>query len=255
MGDVHSAALEGFSKEAAAYARGRPGYPDTLTAWLRDALGLGTGRLAVDLGAGTGKFTPLLRSTGARIVAVEPVDAMREELERRFPDVPARAGSAQAIPLENGRADAVICAQAFHWFATEEALAEIHRVLAPGGRLGLVWNVRDESVGWVRDLTDLMAPYEGTTPRFHTGRWRRLFPNRWFSDVEETVFAHQQSGDPGEVILDRTLSVSFIAALPPAEKSLLEARVRGLIAAHPDLKDRAQVSFPYRTRAYRCVRQ
>jgi SAM-dependent methyltransferase len=229
MGEVHSTALEGFTKGAAAYARGRPGYPDTVIAWLRDTLDLRAGRTAVDLGAGTGKFTPLLRATGARIVAVEPVDAMRAELARRFPDVPVRSGTAQSLPLDGACADAVLCAQSFHWFASLEALEEIHRVLRPGGRLGLVWNVRDESVGWVAALTDIVRPYEHDAPRFNSGEWRRVFPNQLFCDPEETVFAHRHSGNPREVILDRTLSVSFIAALPAPDKADVERRILELM--------------------------
>jgi SAM-dependent methyltransferase len=77
MSDVHAAAETGFTREASTYARGRPGYPDQLVDWLRHGLGLESGRTGVDLGAGTGRFTSLLESTGAAITAVEPVEAMR----------------------------------------------------------------------------------------------------------------------------------------------------------------------------------
>ena len=144
---VHKAAQQGFEKEAQAYARGRPDYPAALSAWLAQALGLGPGREVADVGAGTGKFTALLATTGATVVGVEPVDAMRAKIDAlQLPTVRAVGGTAQAIPLSAGTLDAVICAQAFHWFATREALDEFHRVLRPGGKLGLVWNVRDESV-------------------------------------------------------------------------------------------------------------
>jgi SAM-dependent methyltransferase len=254
MGDVHSAALEGFSREAAAYARGRPGYPKALIAWLREELRLAPGQSVLDLGAGTGKLTPLLQSTGARVVAVEPVEAMRAELVRHFPDVPAYAGTAQSIPLGDRQSDAVVCAQAFHWFATPDALAEIHRVLRPSGRLGLIWNVRDESVAWVAALTDILKPYELDTPRFRSGAWRSVFPSALFSDPEETVFAHGHVGEPEQVILARSLSVSFIAALEPGQKAEVERRIRSLIDTHPDLRGRASVAFPYRTVAYSCRR-
>jgi ubiquinone/menaquinone biosynthesis C-methylase UbiE len=137
----------------------------------------------MDLGAGTGKFTPLLVATGASVVAVEPVDAMRAQLLSNLPTVTALAASAQALPLADASVDAVLCAQAFHWFATPAALREIGRVLKVGGKLGLVWNVRDESVDWVAAITRIIAPYEGDTPRFHTGEWRRLFPSERFSQL------------------------------------------------------------------------
>ena len=150
---VHKAAQQGFEKEAQAYARGRPDYPAALSAWLAQALGLGPGREVADVGAGTGKFTALLATTGATVVGVEPVDAMRAKIDAlQLPTVRAMAGTAQAIPLSAATLDAVVCAQAFHWFATRDALDEFHRVLRPGGKLGLVWNVRDESVDWVADV-------------------------------------------------------------------------------------------------------
>ena len=158
MSSVHSAAQQGFSAEAQRYAQGRPEYPEALSDWLRDALGLRPQTVAVDLGAGTGKFTRLLARTGARVVAVEPVDAMRAQLAEALPQVQALAGSAQSIPLANGFADALVCAQAFHWFATVEALEEMRRVLTAEGRLGLVWNVRDESLDWVAEITRIITP-------------------------------------------------------------------------------------------------
>ncbi|HKE95520.1 MAG TPA: class I SAM-dependent methyltransferase, partial [Povalibacter sp.] len=146
---IHHAAAEGFSARADMYAKGRPEYPPELEGWLRDTLGLGIGATVVDLGAGTGKFIPRLLATGAAIVAVEPIVAMRAQLAAAFPDVRALSGTAECIPLADESVDVVICAQAFHWFATQAALSEIRRVLKPGGYLGLVWNVRDESVNWV----------------------------------------------------------------------------------------------------------
>jgi SAM-dependent methyltransferase len=253
VADVHAAAQQGFSKEAAAYERGRPDYPDELIDWLRGPLKLGPGTAVVDLGAGTGKFTRLLRSIGAEVTAIEPVEEMRLQLRRKFPEIRALAGTAQSMPLQDRSAHAVTCAQAFHWFATTDALLEIRRVLIPGGSLGIVWNVRDESVGWVAELTKIIQPYEGDAPRYRTGAWRRLFPNDLFSDPEETVFDYRQIGGPGEIIVDRFLSVSFIAALAPAEKARVAARLREVVRTHPELSGREIIAFPYQTRGYRCV--
>jgi SAM-dependent methyltransferase len=247
---VHHAALEGFSREAASYGRGRPEYPQQLVAWLQQALQLRSGRRVVDLGAGTGKFTRLLLQTGASVIAIEPVDAMRAQLLQNFPAVTALAATAQSMPLADASVDAVVCAQAFHWFASPEALREIGRVLKPGGKLGLVWNVRDESVDWVAELTHIMAPYEGDTPRFHSGEWRRLFPNQLFSELSETTVPYQHVGSAQAVIFDRVLSVSFIAALPADERERVTQRLAAVIASHPQLRDRPAIAFPYVTHAY-----
>jgi SAM-dependent methyltransferase len=253
--DVHHAARQGFSVEAQAYVRGRPDYPDEILGWLTGELGIAPGHCVVDLGAGTGKFTARLERTGARVIAVEPVAAMRAQLHDKLPQVQAIDGTAQAIPLPSESVDAVVCAQAFHWFAGDEALAEIQRVLKPGACLGLVWNVRDESVDWVATTSEIIAPYEGDVPRSRTGAWRAAFSAGRFSEPELTTLVHQHVGSADEVIVDRFLSVSFIAALPAAEKQKVADRLRELVATHPALRGRDTIAFPYRTEAYRCIRR
>ncbi|CCE05878.1 Methyltransferase type 11 [Bradyrhizobium sp. STM 3843] len=247
---IHEAARRGFSKESASYERGRPEYPDGLLGWLRDSLGAKPGAQVVDLGAGTGKFTRLLARTGADVVAVEPVDAMRERLALASPGIRALAGTAESMPLDDRSVDAMGCAQAFHWFANSRALQEIHRVLRPGGKLGLVWNVRDESVDWVAAITAIITPYEGDAPRFYTGRWRQPFEQQeLFTPLQCTVFANSHVGTFDQVVIDRTMSVSFIAALSDDEKCALEARLRALHDAFPALRE-AEISFPYHTEAW-----
>jgi SAM-dependent methyltransferase len=249
---VHPTAARGFSRGAASYSRGRPEFPSGARDWLKTDLGLGAGKSAIELGAGTGKFTRQLAATGASIVAVEPVTAMLERLAADFPDIDAVRGDAQNLPLASGIADAVICAQAFHWFATPAALGEIHRVLRPGGVLGLIWNVRDQSVDWVAKLTEIMAPYEGDAPRYDHGEWQRVFPAHGFGPLHERSFAHSHVGTPEHVIVDRVASVSFIAALDAETRERVLAEVRALIAATPTLRDHEEVGVPYLTRAYYC---
>jgi SAM-dependent methyltransferase len=254
MAAIHHAAAEGFAADAESYVRGRPDYPPEIEAWLRDDLGLREGKAALDLGAGTGKFLPRLRATGARVVAVEPVAAMLTQLHISQPDIEAREGTAEQIPLADGAVDAVTCAQAFHWFATAAAVAEIRRVLRPGGVLGLIWNVRDESIAWVAALSRLMSPYEGDVPRYHRQEWRRVFPAPGFGPLREQHFHNLHRGSPERVILDRILSVSFIAALPTTARDKVAADIRALIAATPELAGRAEVAFPYDTAAFSCVK-
>jgi len=248
--DVHAAAATGYASSADTYAMGRPGYSPETAPWLTGVLGLGSGRLVLDLGAGTGKFLPNLRATGARLIALEPVMAMRARLERSNPDVEAVGGTATAIPLADASLDCVVCAQAFHWFANTAALAEIRRVLKPGGMLGLIWNVRDESVPWVANLSAITDAYEADTPRYRSGAWRKLFPAKGFECVDERHAGNAHIGPAERVVVDRTLSVSFIAALPPAERDKIAAKVRALIAATPALTGQAEVSFPYVTAMY-----
>ena len=254
MTGVHTSAQQGFSTQAVTYAQGRPDYPRQLTGWLADTLRINAQSSVIDLGAGTGKFTRLLSTLAPTLTAVEPVAAMGAQLTKLLPDVRLVNGTAESIPLPSASTDAVVCAQAFHWFSTDAALAEIHRVLKPDGRLGLVWNVRDESVDWVAAITEIITPYEGDTPRFHTGRWREAFTGEYFSDPEVTCFPYSHVGSPQEVIMDRFLSVSFIAALPDAPKAVVTAQLQALIDTHPALKGRDTVAFPYQTQAYVCHR-
>jgi SAM-dependent methyltransferase len=254
VANIHHTAAEGFAAGAADYAAGRPEYPAEIVEWLAHDLGLGVGKTALDLAAGTGKFSRSLLATGAKVIAVEPVPAMLVQLIRQYPDVEAWSGSAEAIPLGSATVDAVVCAQAFHWFATPEALHEIRRVLKPGGAFGLVWNVRDDTVKWVAALTRIMKPFEGDAPRFHSGEWRNLFPADGFGPLREKRFLNRHTGPPERVIIDRILSVSFMAALPQDERRRVTAQIREVIATSPELAGKAQVTFPYDTLAFVCTR-
>lgn len=254
-GNVHRMAAEGYSPTAADhYVRGRPDYPPEVALWLRDTLGLRAGQTVADLGAGTGKFTRRLVDTGAHVIAIEPVAAMREKLAATLAHADVRDGSAQAIPLADASVDAVVCAQAFHWFANAAALTEIRRVLKPGGRLGLIWNLRDASVDWVARLDAIVNRVEGDTPRYYTGQWRAVFPFPGFGPLREQRFSFGHTGSPEDVIVARVKSTSFIAALPPAELARTEAEIRALIDAEPTLRGRDTVTVPYETAAFVAIK-
>ena len=249
---VHVAAAVGFQANADAYERGRPGFPPEVTDALVRACGIGAGSRVVDLAAGTGKLTRALLPSGAAMIAVEPVEGMRRVFAEQLPGVPVIAGTAEAMPLESGSSDAVVASQAFHWFDPVAAPREIHRVLTTGGALGLVWHVRDESVPWVAELTNLMEPYRGDTPSYRTGNWRRgLDATDQFTPLERMQFRYDQ---PMTVdgLLDRVLSVSFMAALPADGRRTVEERVRRLAATDPALAGRDTFALPYRTDVYVC---
>jgi SAM-dependent methyltransferase len=251
---IHEAAASGYAQAADSYVKGRPGYPVEIQGWLRDRLDLRAGKVAVDLGAGTGKFTPYLTATGARVIAVEPVRAMLDRLTAKQPRVEAIAGTADAIALPDGSVDAVVCAQSFHWFATPRALAEIRRALRPGGRLGLVWNVRDDRVGWIARLNEIVNQAEGDTPRYARGQWRTLFPFPGFSPLHEHHFSHAQTGPHDDLILHRVRSTSFIAALPPEARDAIEAQLKTLIASAPNLRGHNEITIPYDTVAFDAIK-
>ncbi len=143
------------------YERGRSGYPPEAVSWLVEVLGIDQGTAVVDLAAGTGKFTRLLVAPAGQVVAVEPVAAMRAELARVVPKARVLGAAAEAIPLRARAVQAITVAQAFHWFDPARALPEMHRILRPGGRVGLIWNRADTSVPWVARLDALRSPNKG----------------------------------------------------------------------------------------------
>ena len=125
-----------FDRAALEYERGRPGWPDGVL----DVVPVATHATVLDLGAGTGKLTEVLARRYARVIAVEPLRELRAILARRVPSADVRDGRAEHIPLADAEVDAVFAGQAFHWFANDLAVAEIARVLRPGGVLALLWN-------------------------------------------------------------------------------------------------------------------
>jgi SAM-dependent methyltransferase len=252
-GWIHAAAEVGFGSAADRYERGRPSYPGDAIALLVDRLGIAPARTVVDLAAGTGKFTTLIVPTGARIVAVEPVREMRATLERNCPAVEAVDGTAEAIPLGDASADAVVVAQAFHWFDGDRAVPEIRRVLRDDGRLGVVWNMRDETSAWSRRLTEIFDRLSGAdAPRYKHGRWRDAFERSdAFTPLEERTFAFAHVVDR-EAFLDRVLSVSYVASASPDIRDDVVREVTALLDTDPDLAGREEITMPYRTDVFVC---
>jgi ubiquinone/menaquinone biosynthesis C-methylase UbiE len=247
-------AASGFGAGAADYERGRPSYPDDVVAWLVSRLGVGGSSVVVDLAAGTGKLTRLLVPTGAQVVAVEPVAAMRDQLLETCPEATVVEGTAESTGLPDGAADAVTVAQAFHWFDPVAALAEIARVLRPRCHLGLVFNERDTREPWVAELSRLIRWDERE-------RWRVPYTVEvdWaatiaeagpqFEPAERFATTFRQEMDV-ETLVARVLSTSYLAVLPTGERDRLADDVRAL--AEPL---GATFELPYVTVAYAARRR
>jgi ubiquinone/menaquinone biosynthesis C-methylase UbiE len=232
-----------FEDVAVIYERARPGYPPEALAWITEAFDLREGRTVLDLGAGTGKLTRQLLETGAHVVAVEPGDAMRAELERVVPRAQALRGSAEEIPLPDDSVDAITVGQAFHWFRHDEALPEMHRVLKPGGGVALLWNGRDPDSPLMQEVNDLLEDVlkdRQPTPDSSL----QLVNSPLFDPVEERQFHFAQELDPAG-LAERIASVSFVAAMPRQRREAIEARLRAIVEAAGGV-----VTFPYMTNVY-----
>jgi ubiquinone/menaquinone biosynthesis C-methylase UbiE len=247
---IHESAAKGFQAGADAYERGRPEYSVDAIARLAAELGIERGRRVLDLAAGTGKLTAALRSTGASFVAVEPVVAMREVFQRKLPDVEALDGVAEAIPLPDASVDAVVVGQAFHWFDGERALPEIHRVLRPGGGLGLIWQARDPNRPWIVKLNEIIDRADDGHPRFRTERWRDAFERTaQFEPLASAEYPYVQRGDP-ELFVTRVASISYVAALPADARAEVLDDVRALLATDPDTAGRDVIELPHIAHVY-----
>ncbi|WP_307834408.1 class I SAM-dependent methyltransferase [Paractinoplanes lichenicola] len=228
-----------FGPAADIYERGRPSYPAAALDWL---LPPGSPRV-VDLGAGTGKLTRQIKERGLSVTAVEPSEGMLAKLKQSVPGVPAVLGSAERIPLPDGSAEAVLVAQAWHWVDPQRAAPEIARVLTPGGRLGLLWNLRDERADWVRRLGEIIGSQESE---------RDTAVGTPFGPVEIAHFEWTETLGP-ERLIDMVASRSYVILLEPDERAALLMEVRRLMATHPDLVGRTEFKLPYITECARAT--
>lgn len=231
-----------FSEVADAYERGRPEYPQEAIRWL-----VGDAPAdVVDLGAGTGKLTRGLVALGHRVVAVEPLGEMRGELEKAVPGARVFEGSAETIPLPDGSAEAVTCAQAFHWFDHARSLPEIARVLRPGGRLALVWNSRDDRDPWMERLSAII----GNETVQDDDVEQPVRESGLFGPVERAQFSFAQELDR-DGLLDLVLSRSYCAKLPSGDREpILEAVAR----LYDETAGGDGVSLAYVTECFRAAR-
>jgi len=207
----------------------------------------------VDVGAGTGILTGQLSRVGIDCVAVEPLLAMARQLRLSLPEVPVVFGAAERLPLADDCVQVYAAAQAFHWFEPDAALAEATRVLRPGGSVCLLWNVRDQSVPWVAELTDLVEERTGGRP-YEDARDRPveavLDASGHFGPVE--VLRYPNPVPAGvEAVLERLRSTSFVAAMDQVSREELIDAARCLLAGHGLDGD---FEYPHETVLYRCQR-
>lgn len=242
---THDDMATSFGRETDNYNRGRPSYPQAAVDWLVPA----TAVTVADVGAGTGKLTASLLKPGRDAIAVDPDAAMLASLATQYPDVRTLEGTGEQIPLPDASVDAVVFGQAWHWVDTEKASREVARVLKPGGTLGLIWNIRDESVPWVHRLTEIM---HGSAAEIliADGGPTVAAP---FDAVEENrvEWDRQMSADD---ILAMAASRSYLITAADDERARILAEIADLLANDPDVAQHDPITVPYVTHSYRAIR-
>ncbi|ROV91795.1 hypothetical protein VSDG_06437 [Cytospora chrysosperma] len=217
---AHTAA-EGF-RDAAAYDAHRPAYPAEAVQRLLEHMRLADRAHAriVEVAAGTGKFTEALaaRHEGFEVAAVEPHPEMRAALEAKgLRGVSVGDGTAEDMRgVEDGWGDGCVAAQAFHWFATDKALDEIHRVMERGAVFGMIWNIDDynkpkswtASTSWAQHLNEWIHSLasEDAHP-FRELQWQE-------------VFSKQLKSNPMQVIRDTLMNNLPQFSLPIGQDSV-----------------------------------
>jgi len=244
---------ERFSNRVDKYVQYRPGYPEAAIDYLYGEVGFRPDSDIADIGAGTGIFSGLLVERGSRVVAVEPNAAMRRAAEEALggePGFRAWDGSAEATGLPDASVDFIACAQAFHWFDRSAAHSEFRRILKPGGRAALVWNVRLlEGVPFLEAYERLLQTY-GTdyakVRHHHVSNESELAP--FFKDGAIRVgrFANAQLfGFDG--LRGRLESSSYCPLPGDARYEELMAELRRLFDAY---QENGTVAFEYETKVY-----
>ncbi|MBV0894455.1 class I SAM-dependent methyltransferase [Microbacterium sp. NC79] len=236
-----------FGVASAAYDAGRPEYPAASVEFLLAPLdGVPT---VADVGAGTGKLLrSILRVREAEAVAVDPDAAMLLKLDERTPGVDTRVGTAEHLPLDDASVDAVVLGQAWHWVDPVAGSREIGRVLRPGGVLGLIWNVRDERVAWVHDLTHILHA-SSAEEMIAAGEIRVNDP---FGALEEHMLEWKREMNRAD-LQAMVRSRSYFITAAEADQNRMITEVNALLDRLGVVGEQT-IAMPYVTKAFRATR-
>jgi SAM-dependent methyltransferase len=229
-----------FAEVADDYERGRPEYPPAVLDVLRERVGLGAGSAVLDLAAGTGKLTRLLTSSGARVIAVEPL----AELRARIAGATPLEGTAEAIPLADGTVDVAVAGDAWHWFDGERAAAELARVVRPGGGVALLWQAPVGGTpkdAWSARVGELLGPLTHGHPGFTSDQGRGALEDHPAFDALAETSVPFTWAPSAQTYLAYLMSSSFVAALEAAERAALRERLAEALPESLEIPDATRV--------------
>ena len=247
---IDDVAARGFGAGAAAYESARPGYPDPAIALLADAVGIGRETEVCDLAAGTGKLTRRLLELGARVTAVEPIDAMRARRPRSRHLVPRTSTAPRS--RSRSRTDRWTSSPSPRRSTGSTPRPRSPRSPAcsvPDGRLAILWNERDESTAWVAEMSRIIHWHERTVSRYQHTAWAEVVgASGLFTPLLEEAFPWDQPLTR-EMLADRVRSISYIAAMPTVERERHASEVVALVARRAE-----PFPMPYVCRVQWCQR-
>jgi ubiquinone/menaquinone biosynthesis C-methylase UbiE len=237
MSDLSSfQAAERFSGLADVYKRHRPDYPSAALDFVMRTCRLRPGAVMVDVGSGTGISSRQFAQRGLRVIGIEPNADMRRQAEAEpspegEPPV-FRDARAEATGLPGASADAVLAAQAFHWFDLPTTLPEFRRILRPGGWVIVLANERDESDAFTAAYGSVIrsapeaARVEGRRERVGDP----LLASPLFRHGQSVQFTHEQTLDE-EAALGRAFSASY-APREPERAAAFAAALRSVFGQY-----------------------
>jgi SAM-dependent methyltransferase len=236
--------VAGFS-DAELYDRGRPHYGAPVIEVIVSQLALAPGAPVLELGAGTGQLSRALVDAGLSLTAVEPLASMRRLLGAAIGEERVRAGAAEQVPLPDRSVDAVLAADSFHWFDESRALAEIHRVLRPGGGVAILRTAPLLETSWSTELGELIAAARPAHPAFgERGAAAALEEDDAFGPVSEALVESEQVLDRSGVLAYLS-SLSWVGTMTPEQRAALIEDAQRLLERHDvgELRHRVQHSL------------
>ncbi|PIL24062.1 hypothetical protein GSI_13813 [Ganoderma sinense ZZ0214-1] len=265
---VHAVAQAGFGNGTnELYDRARPSYQSNALAHIRQSIKAPSPLNVVEIGSGTGLFTRALlahpdwANSVKELHAIEPSAGMRDVFAKGTTDTRAsvHAGTFDSTSVEDGWADLIVIAQAFHWCPDyNKASIEFARVLKPGGIVALIWNLEDrDRATWVAQNRDIYERFESGSPQFRLGLWRATWTTPGyqanFQPAEENVWDYVLPGTR-DIVIDRACSKSYIALLEPEARQKVIDDLDEVMKHKENFtwidEDKGIFEYPYQTFLY-----
>ncbi len=244
---------ERFSGLADLYAAARPSYPREAVDFILSSCNLSPSSIIADVGCGTGISTRLFAERGVHVIGIEPNADMRRQAEAQNNEsasarcIEYRDGTAESTGMEDGSVDAVLSAQAFHWFNSDKALAEFHRILKPGCFVILMWNERNESDNFTRGYGNLfrLIPETAAVEMRRGNAGVPLLESKRFKESSQTNFNNDQN-----LNLELLIGRAFSASYAPRDGIAADALRDGLIELFKSFESEGTVTLRYTTSVF-----